>query len=134
MPDGDNHKRLARRIRRRAQKDSVARAIAKSPVRDPDFSKRGASIIIYGWQGPDASKAGRTPGMSTSDYLRERETAVSIPGEAYDGLFNAYASGGEQAVLDYLEPFYNEQYTSYWSFGSITSFGFGEPDPSRWFG
>lgn len=52
MPEGTNHKRLRRSVKRTLTKEGRKAAVKRSTKRDASYATSGATIKIHGYQGP----------------------------------------------------------------------------------
>lgn len=118
-PDNETFKTLRRKVYRRAAKSHRQSAVRRSSTFNPAFAARGATLKVAGWQGPPDGVGG--------SYKRDRTSTLVLDANQYQGLFDSYARGGQQAVMDYLGPLYENEYTKHgWEFDNITGLEFDE--------
>lgn len=121
MPEGTNHKRLRRSVKRTLTKEGRKAAVKRSTKRDASYATSGATIKIHGYQGPPEGPGG--------SYKRSRTTSVPLSGEEYQQLFDAFADKGEAGVQAFLRPHFARRYTNGWNFDTIDDLTFGDPSP-----
>jgi len=80
-------------------------------------ARYGSKITLKGTQGPAA--AGK-------DYLRDRSISLQLDPESAQGMFDAYAEGGDKGFVGWMEGYAGDTYVDGWSIGSIDSFQIGE--------
>lgn len=109
QPSPDHLKALRTRSRqasttKRGRARALKRALASAPR-----PQAGVRVEVAGFQGP-------------KDYGRDRLSRQKLNPEEYQELLDAYAAGGDQGALTYLQGIYDEKYVDNWQFGSISSF------------
>lgn len=94
-----------------------ARAIRRATTGiNAEARQKGANVTVAGNQGPGAP------------YARDRVTARNLSPEEYEDLLNAYAEGGDNAALEYLQSVWSEKYVDGWAFTSVDDMRLGEYD------
>lgn len=108
-PSTDHLKKLQTRSRQSATtKRGRARALKRATA-----SKRiqtdAVRVRVGGTQGPQG-------------YQRDRNSAQKLSPEEYQGLLDAYATGGDNGALNFLQSVYGEKYVDNWKFDQISDF------------
>lgn len=108
-PAGDHLKALQKRSRqavttKRGRERAVKRSAAAQAVKGD-----GVRVEVSGMQGP-------------KDYARDRRSGQKLSPDEYQALLEAYAAGGDNGALDFLQAVYSEKYVDNWEFGAVSSF------------
>lgn len=108
-PSSDHLKSLQTKSRqasttKRGRERAVKRAVANKKIKAD-----GVRVRVAGTQGP-------------LGYERDRNSAQKLSPDEYQGLLNAYASGGDDGALNYLQSVYDAKYVDNWRFSGVSDF------------
>ena len=108
-PSPEHLAALRKRSRQAATtKRGSARAL-KRAIATAGFQRDGVRVEVSGMQGPQ-------------DYARDRLSRLKLAPDEYQGLLDAYAEGGDNAALEYLQEVYGEKYVDNWRFNTVSGF------------
>lgn len=108
-PAEDHLKKLQTKSRQSATtKRGRARAV-KRAIAAKKIQAEGVRVRVGGTQGPQG-------------YQRDRNSAQKLSPEEYQGLLDAYAAGGDDGALNYLQAVYGEKYVDNWKFDQVSDF------------
>lgn len=79
----------------------------------------GSKIWISGEQGVGGYEQG---------YARDRRVAVDIAPSEIEAMLRAYEDGGDSALRDWMQGFFDDKYVDGWDFVTIDDFGIGTPE------
>ncbi len=102
---------------KQGRRKAVARVRDAGGPGGSSIARYGSKITLKGSQGPAA--AGK-------DYLRNRSISLQLDPESAQGMFDAYAEGGDKGFVSWMEGYAGDTYVDGWSIGSIDSFQIGE--------
>jgi hypothetical protein len=110
-PAGVNLQKLTKKSRQAAT-TKRGRAATVRRTANPDFKKNGVKVEIRGWQGP----------TNDPDYKRNRRAMQNLTPEQYEGLLDAYAQGGDEAAMVYVQAVFQDKYVDDWQFNTVERF------------
>ncbi|PPG77512.1 XRE family transcriptional regulator [Rathayibacter rathayi] len=110
-PAGVNLQKLTKKSRQAAT-TKRGRAATVRRTANPDFKKNGVKVEIRGWQGP----------TNDPDYKRNRRAMQNLTPEQYEGLLDAYAQGGDEAAMVYVQAVFADKYVDDWQFNTVERF------------
>ena len=115
-PSKDLAQKLARRARQAASTKAGRRAALQAPR--AGVGPAGKRVTISGPQGP--RRAG-------TDYLRDRDTVLTLTPDQARAMFDAYEQGGDQGWLDWARQHWDTNYLDDWQIVDVTSLSIDNP-------
>lgn len=97
---------------RQAATTKRGRAAMVKRTANPDFRKHGVKVEIRGWQGP----------TDNPDYKRNRRAQQNLTPEQYEQLLDAYAQGGDEGAMAYVQSVFQDRYVDDWQFNTVERF------------
>ncbi len=110
-PAGVNLQKLTKKSRQAAT-TKRGRAATIRRTANPDFRKNCAKVEIRGWMGPS----------DDPQYKRNRRAMQNLTPEQYEGLLDAYAQGGDEAAMAYVQSVFHDSYVDDFRFNTVDRF------------